>query len=146
MILLAYLTVIGTLVPAGLTLPLLIQKLGLARPEAARARSIEARKRLVEAALARATELEEEEELPERAVERAREIYDLRLRRLRSRLGAEQDGDGQEHPDAYRRVRRELLQAERAELGKLRRERKVPSELAREIERDLDFEESRLSR
>ncbi|HEX6461598.1 MAG TPA: Na+/H+ antiporter [Thermoleophilaceae bacterium] len=144
-ILLAYTTVIGTLVPTGLTLPFLIQKLGLARPEAARARNLEARRRLVEAALARASELEDEEELPERAVERAREIYDLRLRRLRTRLGAEEDGDGQEDPDAYRRVRREMLRAERGELSKLRRERKVPGELAREIERDLDYEESRLT-
>ena len=129
----------------GLTLSRVISALGLSRREAIRRRELEARVKLARAALRRAEQLAERDELPERAVERAREIYELRIQRLGAQLGQE-DSDGNEDPDAYRRIRREMVAAERQALEDLRSERKLGSGLIREIERDLDFDDSRLSR
>jgi hypothetical protein len=43
-------------------------------------------------------------------------------------------------------VLRELLEAQRRELAEAARDRAVPGDVARELEDQLDFEESRLTR
>lgn len=145
-ILLTYTTVLATLVVPALTLPAALRALGLAQPERVRTRALKARARLAEAALARAAQLESKPgaALPETAVRRARELYEMRLQRLELGLGDEGGEGDREELDAYRRLRREMLAAERAELGRLRAGRTLGVETIRELERDLDLDEARM--
>ena len=134
--------VVATLVPPGLTLGPLIERLGLAAGERERAarHHAEARASLARAALARLDELAEEEAAPVDSLDRLRSRYDDRLRRLEAKL----DGGSTAEGDLGVNVRRELLAAERGALADLRREGEMPDRLARAIERDLDLEEARL--
>jgi hypothetical protein len=58
------------------------------------------------------------------------------------------DGSGEEdyeaHSEAFKRFRRELIKAEREAVLRLRSEGKIGDEVMRQVERDLDLEESRL--
>jgi len=144
LIFLGYVTVFGTLVPVALALPLLLKALGLAKPEKVRRQGIEARLRVAHAALERAEELGRKAEIPEEALRRARDIYEMRIARGEAEVGEDGDAPGADVGDAYRRLRRELLAAERAALTELRAERAVPGEALREIERELNLEEARL--
>ena len=44
----------------------------------------------------------------------------------------------------YQRLLRELIEAERAAVRALRRERRISDDVMRRVERDLDLEEARL--
>jgi hypothetical protein len=67
-----------------------------------------------------------------------RRLYESRIERLRSRRGVPLDGD------VHLRLRSELLAAERTELQRLEREGGISATAARQIERQLDLEESSL--
>ncbi len=58
------------------------------------------------------------------------------------------DGSGEEayeaRSEAFKRFRRELIEAEREAVLRLKSEGKIGDEVMRQIERDLDLEESRL--
>ena len=58
------------------------------------------------------------------------------------------DGSGEEdyeaRSEAFKRFRRELIEAERKAMLRLKSEGKIGDEVMRQIERDLDLEESRL--
>ena len=140
-IFLTYTTILLTLVPAALTLPALLRRLGLAQSDARRRQATEARRRLAHAALERIEGLAGHEELPEPAANRLRGIQEARLQRLEAALDG--DREGPEEPGAERRARRELVAAQRRELAQLRRDG-LPADTAREIQRELDLEESRL--
>jgi CPA1 family monovalent cation:H+ antiporter len=77
-----------------------------------------------------------------------RDLYDYRRRRFATRsTGQPENGetdDYEEHTEAYRRFRRELLGAERAALLQLRSEGHISDGVRRRVERDLDLEETRL--
>ena len=84
-----------------------------------------------------------EEELPERLAVRLRELHEARLRRSSRRSTT----TAATAPDAGAeiRMRRSLVEAQRRQLSELRREG-LPADVARELQRDLDLEESRLGR
>ena len=109
----------------------------------------EARLRAAEAALTRLEELAEEDWVPEDTTARMRDLYEYRRRRFAARhsgqpeSGEESDGY-EERTLAYQRFRRELLDAERAALLRLRSEGRISDEVRRRVERDLDLEEARL--
>ena len=79
-----------------------------------------------------------------------RDLYEFRRRRFSTRLtgqseNGEEDGDNyEERSEAYQRFRRELLDAEREELLRLRDQGRLSEETRRRIERDLDLEHARL--
>jgi CPA1 family monovalent cation:H+ antiporter len=63
------------------------------------------------------------------------------------RLGGGTGPAGEEVPSAtYRRLRREMLAAERAVFVRLRDERRIDDEVLRRVLRELDLEEVMLSR
>jgi CPA1 family monovalent cation:H+ antiporter len=97
---------------------------------------------MARAALKRLDAVAEERELEESVIEQLRAGYELRLHRLAARR------DGAGDPAAAlretRRLRRELIQAERSRLHELRARGKVSLSSQRRLERDLDLEESRL--
>jgi CPA1 family monovalent cation:H+ antiporter len=145
LIFLSYATVFGTLVPIALALPSLLRVLGLAQTEEARRRALEARLRVIHAALERADELGREGRVPEQALLRAREIYEMRLAQAEAETTTDEDARREgDISEAYRQIRRELVQAERRALADLRAERSVPGDALRELEREVDLEETRL--
>ena len=73
-----------------------------------------------------------------------RGAYVFRTNRFRARLGDGDDGEIEERSIAYQRLRRDLLDAERAAVLALRNQGEISEEVARRVLRDLDLEESRL--
>lgn len=140
---LAFTTVLLTLVLPALGLPALLRRLGLADNQDARERVSEAERRLANAAIERAEEIAEHDGVSADAIARARESYEMRLARAEEGAGQSEDG---ESARAYRDVRRRLIEAEREELGRIRREGTLPGNALRELELGLDVEESRLER
>ena len=76
--------------------------------------------------------------------ERLRGQYQFRRSRFSARFDDSDDGGIEERSQAYQRVRRELLDAERNALHALRNEGKISDEVMQRVERDLDLEDSRL--
>jgi CPA1 family monovalent cation:H+ antiporter len=142
---LAFSVVLGSLVIQGLTLPGLVRVLGLEEDGDADVRE-EAKARIYasEAALDRLDELVDEGWVRDDTAERARGLYNFRSNRFRARLdGSDEDGL-EERSIAYQRLRRELLESERAAVVTLRNEGKISDEIMQRVTRDLDLEESRL--
>jgi CPA1 family monovalent cation:H+ antiporter len=76
--------------------------------------------------------------------ERMRGAYSFRVSRFSARFDGEDDGSIEERSASYQRLRRELLEAERAEIVALRRQGRISDDVMRGIERDLDLEDARL--
>jgi monovalent cation/hydrogen antiporter len=141
---LTFCVILLTLVLQGLSLPLLIRRLGLAGAEGEEEREeTEARLRAAEAALARLEELADQDWVREETTARMRDLYQYRRRRFsalhsgQSESGEEIDGY-EERSLAYQRFGRELLGAERAALLRLRSEGRISDEVRRRVERDLE--------
>src|SRR5919202_1529039 len=147
-IFLSFGVILVTVVLQGLSLPFLINRLGLEGDEEEEREEDEARLRAAEAALARIEKLASEEWVREDRADRLREFYEHRRNRFASRFTEESDSaeeDGYEERSlAYQRLRRELLGAEREALLQLRNEGHISDEVRRRVERDLDLEETQL--
>jgi monovalent cation/hydrogen antiporter len=138
--------ILVTVVGEGLTLPLLIRRLGVVG-DSTEEESEELRARLViaRAALERVDELEQEEWTRDGTVERVRALYRFRQRRFKARAGKIEDTDGIEEGSlAYQRMMHEIYAAQRRELVRLRNAREISADVMRRVERELDLEESRL--
>ena len=79
-----------------------------------------------------------------------RDLYDEFRRQRFAAWVPEKSEDGEEaegyeqQSQAFRRLKGELLAAEREALLKLRDERRISDEVRRRVERELDLEEARL--
>ena len=146
-IFLAFSVILGTLLIQGLTLPPLIKLLGVDdRDEDIEREEATARLLAAEAALARLDELVEEDWVREDTVERVRGAYNYRRRRFQARFD-EGDSEGVDYEDrseAYQRLVREVLDAQRAKLLELLGRGEINNDVLRRIERELDLEDSRL--
>ena len=71
-------------------------------------------------------------------------LYTFRRSRFQARVDGEDDGSIERRSSDYQRLRRELLEAERAAIVGLRRAGRISDEVMRRIERDLDLEDQRL--
>jgi CPA1 family monovalent cation:H+ antiporter len=80
----------------------------------------------------------------EDTAERLRGAYRFRRSRFKARLDDGDDGSIEERSAAYQRLRRELLEAERAAVVQLRHDGRISDEIMHRVERDLDLEDSRL--
>jgi CPA1 family monovalent cation:H+ antiporter len=143
-IFLTFSVILVTLVLQGLTLPGLIRVLdleddGLAEKEEAKARIYAA-----QAAIDRLGELEAEEWVRDDTAERLRGLYGFRQNRFRERFDPDGDGTIEDRSQAFQRLMRELIDAERRAVEELRRERRIDDDVMRRVIRDLDLEESRL--
>jgi Na+/H+ antiporter len=143
-IFLAFAVILVTLLLEGLSLPPLVRVLGVEDDGLAEKEETKARIRAAEAALARLEELVDEEWVREDTAERLRGLYGFRRDRFASRFDGEADGAIEERSQDFQRLRRELLEAERAEVVRLRGAGTISDEVMRRVERDLDLEDARL--
>ncbi|HMJ37374.1 MAG TPA: Na+/H+ antiporter [Baekduia sp.] len=144
-IFLAYSVILVTVVGQGLTLGRLIEWAGVYDDEETVAEQ-EARARIAAstAALDRLDELRDEEWVREETQARMRQAYEFRIRRFEARIGDDDDGEIEQGSQAYQRLRRKILEAERAEIIRQRNRGAITDDIMRRIERDLDLEDARL--
>ncbi|MDA0174847.1 Na+/H+ antiporter [Solirubrobacter taibaiensis] len=138
----AYAVILLTLVLPGLTLSVLVKRLGLQESEEHRRASAEARVRITQAALERLDELEGD--APEHVVQRLRDRYGSRLERLEARMEGDTDEGGQTDVAQAGKLMAEMIEAEREVLRAMRDERAFSDDILREVEHELDLDDSRL--
>ena len=145
---LVFTTIVWTVCVEGLSLAWLLRVLGVHDDGVIDREEHTARYKAAAAAIRRVDELEDQPWVREDTAERVRAMYDFRRRRFASRLGKAEDGaeDPNERSSDYQRLLRELLQAQRDELLRLRRSGTIGDEVLRRVQRDLDLEETRLER
>ena len=143
-IFLAFAVILVTLVLQGLTLPAVIRLLGLEDDGLDDKEEAKARIQAADAALDRLHELEGEPWVREDTAERMAGAYRFRKTRYRARFDADDDGSVEERSADYQRLRRELLEAERAAVVDLRRRGRISDDVMHRIEYDLDLEDNRL--
>jgi len=149
LLLCAYAVVIVTLVGQGLTLAPLLRALQLGSPTADERRMrAAARVAAIDAALRRLEEIGSEE--PRSAVvARLEDVYRGRRRHARERVawaaGPTLDESEEETIEAFGRLRRALLDAEREELMRWRDSGRITDTGFRALQRELDHEEGILS-
>jgi Na+/H+ antiporter len=141
---LAFCVVLATLVLQGGSLPLVIRMLRLEDDGLDAKEDAKARIHAADAAIARLEELVEEGVVRADTAERLRGLYRFRSNRFRARFSDDDDGAIEEQSVAYQRVRRELLDAERAAVVALRNEGRIADQVMQRVTRDLDLEDSRL--
>ncbi|MEV7507767.1 Na+/H+ antiporter [Streptomyces sp. NPDC089922] len=144
---LTFTTVIGTLVIQGLTLPPLIKVLKLP-PKDVQAETLaeaQAQSEASRAAEERLAELLEEPEnstLPPPLADRLRTVLERRRNAVWERLGEVNALTGESADDVYRRLAREMIEAEREVFVTLRDQRRIDDEMLRVLLRRLDLEEA----
>jgi Na+/H+ antiporter len=143
-IFLAFSVIVVTLVGQGLSLPLLIKRLGVVAPDEGPAGDArQALGRLSEVALDRLEALGHEADgVPAELLDRLRERYRARL----AHLDHQGDDDQRDGAGAYAELVAALLRAQREELRRLRGQGAVTPEVASRLDHDLDLEEARLER
>ena len=151
LVFLTFVVVIGTLLLHGLTLPWLIRRLGVQGDEA-RTDAIAtaaAQDKAARAAAERLDELLAEEEVTdvhERAADVLRSWNTRRRNSAWERLGRDADEIGESPAAAFRRLRLEMLAAERATLIAERDSGHIDDEVLRTVLHGLDLEEATLNR
>ncbi|MEO3975830.1 Na+/H+ antiporter [Streptomyces sp. CAU 1734] len=143
---LTFTTVIGTLVVQGLTLPALIRLLRLPKRDAradtlAEAQAQSEASRVAEERLDRLLE-DPRNALPDPLADRLRTVMERRRNSVWERLGAVSEATGESADDTYRRLAREMIEAEREVFVRLRDERRIDDEMMRTLLRRLDLEEA----
>ncbi|MFI5753798.1 Na+/H+ antiporter [Streptomyces sp. NPDC051569] len=143
---LTFTTVIGTLVVQGLTLPPLIRLLKvpgrdrhtetLVEAQAQSQASVAAERRLDELLA------EDRNRLPLPLAQRLRTVLERRRNSVWERLGTVNEVTGESADATYRRLSREMIEAERAVFVELRDQRSIDDEMMRTLLRRLDLEEA----
>jgi monovalent cation/hydrogen antiporter len=151
LVFLTFVVVIGTLLLHGLTLPWLIRRLGVqgdeARTDALAAAA--AQDKAARAAAERLDELLAEQEVTDvhdRAADVLRSWNTRRRNSAWERLGRDAAEIGESPAAAFRRLRLEMLAAERAAFIEERDNGRIDDEVLREVLRGLDLEEATLNR
>jgi CPA1 family monovalent cation:H+ antiporter len=141
---LAFAVIVATLVLQGLTLPVLLEALGVGDDGSAEREDAKARIKAAEAALVRLEELVADGAVRPDTAERVRGAFGFRRARFRARLDDGDDGAIEEQSAAYQRVMRELLAAEQGALVALRNAGVIDDTVMQRVQRDLDLEAARL--
>ncbi|MFE9117448.1 Na+/H+ antiporter [Streptomyces sp. NPDC007172] len=143
---LTFTTVIGTLVVQGLTLPPLIRLLKLPGrdTQAETLAEAQAQSEASQAAEARLDELlaDPRSTLPPPLADRLRTVLERRRNAVWERLGAVNEVTGESADATYRRLSREMIEAERKVFVALRDDRRIDDEMMRTLLRRLDLEEA----
>ena len=142
LIFLTFCVIFATLVVQGLTLPLLIRRLGVMADASEQEEEAHARTAAVEAALARLLDLEQEyaDHLP--LIEQLRTQYEHRSEHVTG--DALESDEGLRDLVEHRAIRRAMIDAERDAVIGLRDVGAISDDVLRRVERDLDLEELRM--
>ncbi len=146
LVLAAFVVVAGTLAVQGMTLPPLIRRLRLPRPDPAEDALQEAAvlHDMTRAALAKLEEIRQPDDPPE-IIQRLRDRLQHRADSAWEQLGR-QSALAETPSDAYRRLRLELLEVERNQFLKARASGSADDDVLRRVLVRLDIEESMLDR
>jgi CPA1 family monovalent cation:H+ antiporter len=140
-IFLTFAVILATLLLQGLTLPLVIRLLGLRPDGGDRKEEASARLKSARAGLARLNELSEHDAAPADLVKDLLEQYTHRAHGLSGDKHGEHGSQDRKNAQASRRLRLEMIAAERAEVVRLRDEDAISDEVLRRVQQDLDLEE-----
>jgi monovalent cation/hydrogen antiporter len=140
-IFLTFCVIIATLVGQGLTLPLAIRWLGIKDDGGAQREETVARLAGARAALKRIDELAREGWAPPEAIAYQRAVQKHRIHRFDGDGDADEAGRDEAMDAARRRLRREMLAAEREAVIRLRNEGTINDEVLHRIERELDLQQ-----
>jgi monovalent cation/hydrogen antiporter len=145
--LIVYLTfavIFATLVLQGLTLPYLIRALRVSGDNRDEREELSGRLAATRATLNRVEELAGEEWTRDDTIERMRGLYTYRKRRLAAQAGKADDDGYEDRSLAYQTLVREVLEAQRREIVRLRNAGAISNEVMHRLERELDLEDQRL--
>ena len=141
---LTFCVILATLVLQGLTLPLLIRKLGVTGDGLNDEEERTARFQANRAALELIERLASECEVPRDVAKRLEAEYRERIQELQQCASAG-DPSGEVATPPYRQLQYEALKVERQTIIQLRNEKVINDEALRRIQRDLDLAEARLT-
>jgi Na+/H+ antiporter len=142
---LAFSVILTTLVLQGLTLPLLIRKLGITQDGEADEEERRARLEANRAAMEFIEKLRADGKFSPDTVGRLHAEYDERVEQLELCAENPDDCRGEIATPQYQRLQREALRVERKTIIRLRNERVINDDALRHIQRDLDLAEARLT-
>jgi monovalent cation/hydrogen antiporter len=142
---LTFSVILATLVLQGLTLPLLIRKLGITHDGEADEEERQARLEANKAAIELIGKLHAKGEFSPDTVDRLRAEYEERVEQLQLCAENPDDCRGEIATPQYQRLQREALRVERQTIIRLRNERVINDDALRRIQRDLDLAEARLT-
>lgn len=143
LVVITFTVILVTLVGQGLTLPLVIRLAGLARDEDESHEEAHARRELSDVALTRIDELYERWPTHRELLDQLRTTYRHRVEHEEQHHQEPGSASEQELVE-HRAIRREVIDAEREALLRLRDEGAIDDDVLRAIERDLDLEELRM--
>jgi len=153
LVFLAFFITVGTLLLHGLTLPWLIRTLGVqgGETQADALAEAQAQHAAGRAAVARLDELAKEAEesngqVAQHSVQKLRYMAQMRSNTSWERLGRPAEEAGESPTAAYRRLRREMVAAERETFVRYRDDGRIDDEVLRRVLHELDLEEAMLSR
>lgn len=146
-IFLTFCAIFSTLVLQGLSMPVLIRKLGMAGHGMSHDEELRARREMINAALCRVQELRRESRnaSPE-SLDQLEGYYRRRLARL-DYYASDEPGRGSEDQqfERQRTLAQELRNAERAAVLRLRDQNKIHNEVLRDLEYELDLLDARFA-
>ncbi len=140
----AFAVILVTLLLQGLTLPLLIRKLGVPRDGETDEEERRARLEANKAALEWIDKARTNNKFSPGAVDRLHAEYDERIEQLELCATNPDDCRGEIATPQYQRLQHEALRVERRTIIRLRNERVINDDALRRIQRDLDLAETRL--
>ena len=141
----AFSVIFTTLILQGLTLPLLIRKLGIMHDGRADEEERRARLEANKAAIELIEELRANGKFSPDTAGRLRAEYDERVEQLQLCAENPDDCRGEIATPQYQRLQRKALRVERQTIIRLRNERVINDDALRRIQRDLDLAEARLT-
>jgi len=142
---LTFAVIFTTLVLQGLTLPALIRRMAVRDDGAEEREDLAGRRAAVDAALATIDDMAGLDWTRDDTVDRMRRAYEYRRSRLAARAGESDDADSFEHRALkYQKMIRAVLDAQRAEIVRLRDAGQISNEVMHRLERELDLEDERL--
>jgi len=142
---LTFAVILATLLLQGLTLPVLIRRLGVRDDGVEREREeLRARLRATEAALEELEILAGEDWTRPDTLDRMRGQFDYRQRRFAARAGEVPDDGYEDRSLSYQRAVQSVIDAQHRAVVELRNRGEISDDVMRQVERELDLEASRL--
>jgi CPA1 family monovalent cation:H+ antiporter len=140
---LTFAVILATLVPQGLTLPIMIRRLGIAPGPGEQHEELAARLAATQAGLERLNS-GAKDGVPAELIDGLRAQLLARTRRFVARANRSESRAQRTEAARYRRLLREVLDAERGALIDLRDQDIISDDVMRRVGRELDLDEARL--